>query len=152
MIKKLELCLTVVSVLLKIRFGHTQISVSKIGIPISKTACIKPWKFQRYGEKPITLYTSYQYLLNFTNVTIYLLQVLTHYLLSGILKALTIKHHILTFVLILLSLPEQTSPDFTKNMFFHQLYMLLMWKKIISVSFPNSCYNSSSNFYFLFSL
>ena len=111
--EKLELCLTVVSVLLKIRFGHAQISMSKIGIPISKTACINPWKFQRYGEKPITLYTSYQYLLNFTTVTIYLLQVLTHYLLSGILKGLIIKHHILTFVLILLSLPEQTSPDFT---------------------------------------
>ena len=42
LIKKLELCLTVVSVLLKIRFGHAQISVSKIGILMSKTACINP--------------------------------------------------------------------------------------------------------------
>ena len=40
--KKLELCLTVVSVLLKIRFGHSQINVSKIGIPILKTAFINP--------------------------------------------------------------------------------------------------------------
>ena len=40
--KKMELCLTVVSVLLKIRFDHAQISVPKIGIPISKTACINP--------------------------------------------------------------------------------------------------------------
>ena len=34
--KKLELCLTVISVLLQIRFGHAQISVPKIGISISK--------------------------------------------------------------------------------------------------------------------
>ena len=33
----------VVSVLLKIKFGHAQISVPKIGIPITKTACINPW-------------------------------------------------------------------------------------------------------------
>ena len=38
----MELCLTVVSVLLKIRFDHAQISVPKIGIPMSKTACINP--------------------------------------------------------------------------------------------------------------
>ena len=42
LIKKLELCLTVVSILLKIRFVHTQISVSKIGILMLKTACINP--------------------------------------------------------------------------------------------------------------
>ena len=30
LIKKLELCLTIVSVLLKIRFGHIQISVPKL--------------------------------------------------------------------------------------------------------------------------
>ena len=42
LIKKLELCLTVVSVLLKIRFGHALISVPKTGIPMSKTACINP--------------------------------------------------------------------------------------------------------------
>ena len=38
LIKKLELCLTVVSVFLNIRFGHAPIS-----IPMSKTACINPW-------------------------------------------------------------------------------------------------------------
>ena len=32
----------VVSILLKIKFGHTQISVPKIGIPMSKTGCINP--------------------------------------------------------------------------------------------------------------
>ena len=32
MIKKLALCLTAVSILLKIRFGHTQISLPKIVI------------------------------------------------------------------------------------------------------------------------
>ena len=41
LIKKLELCSTVFSVLLKIRFGHAQISVAKISIPMPKTACIK---------------------------------------------------------------------------------------------------------------
>ena len=40
--KKLELCLAVVSVLLKIRFGHVQISVPKIGIPMLKAAFINP--------------------------------------------------------------------------------------------------------------
>ena len=33
----------VVSVLLRIKFGHAQISVPKIGIPMSKTASINPW-------------------------------------------------------------------------------------------------------------
>ena len=42
LIKKLELCLIMVSVLLKIRFGHTQISVPKIGIWMLKTAFINP--------------------------------------------------------------------------------------------------------------
>ena len=32
----------VVSVLLKIKFGHAQISEPKIGIPMLKTACIHP--------------------------------------------------------------------------------------------------------------
>ena len=32
----------VVLVLLKIKFGHAQISVPKIGTPMSKTACINP--------------------------------------------------------------------------------------------------------------
>ena len=41
-IRKLELCLTVVSVLLKIRFEHAQISAPKIGIPMLKTAFINP--------------------------------------------------------------------------------------------------------------
>ena len=43
LIKKLELCLTVASILLKIRFGHAQIRVPKIGIPMSKTACMNLW-------------------------------------------------------------------------------------------------------------
>ena len=43
LIKKLELCLTVVSVLLKIRFGHPHVSKTKISIPMSKTACINPY-------------------------------------------------------------------------------------------------------------
>ena len=42
LIKKLQLCLMVVSVLLKIEFGHAQISMPKIGITMSKTACINP--------------------------------------------------------------------------------------------------------------
>ena len=42
LIKKLELCLMVVSALSKIKFGHAQINVPKIGIPMSKTACINP--------------------------------------------------------------------------------------------------------------
>ena len=43
--KKLESCLTVVSILVKIRFGYTQIIVSKIGIPMLKTVCINPWVY-----------------------------------------------------------------------------------------------------------
>ena len=42
LIKKLELCLTVVSVLLKIRFGHAQISVPKISVSMLKTALSTP--------------------------------------------------------------------------------------------------------------
>ena len=39
--------LMVVSVLLKVKFWHGQISVPKIGIPMSKTACINPWLTSR---------------------------------------------------------------------------------------------------------
>ena len=46
LIKKLELRLMLVSVLLKIKFGHTQISVPKIGILMSETACINPWQLK----------------------------------------------------------------------------------------------------------
>ena len=42
-IKNLEWCLTIVSNLLEIRFGHAQISLPKIGIPMAKTACINLW-------------------------------------------------------------------------------------------------------------
>ena len=42
MIKKLELGLLVVIILFKIEFGYAQISVSEIGTPMSKTACINP--------------------------------------------------------------------------------------------------------------
>ena len=41
--KKLELCLKVASVLLKIKFEHAQIDGPKISILMSKTACINPW-------------------------------------------------------------------------------------------------------------
>ena len=43
--QKLELCLTVVSVLLNIRFGNARISVPKIGMLMCKTACITPCIF-----------------------------------------------------------------------------------------------------------
>ena len=62
LIKKLEFCLMVVSDLLKIKFGHAQISVSKIGIPMSKTACIspsyckRPFSFQLFTERLIFLH------------------------------------------------------------------------------------------------
>ena len=32
----------IVSVLFEIKFGHAQISVPKIGLPMSKTACVNP--------------------------------------------------------------------------------------------------------------
>ena len=44
LIKKLELRLIVLSVLLKIKIGHAQINVPKIGKPMSKTAFINPWQ------------------------------------------------------------------------------------------------------------
>ena len=43
LIKKLELGLMVVRVLLKINFRHAQISVPKIGIPMFKTVCMNLW-------------------------------------------------------------------------------------------------------------
>ena len=43
LIKKLEMHLMVVTIFLKIKFRHAQISVPKIGIPMSETACINPW-------------------------------------------------------------------------------------------------------------
>ena len=33
-----------VSVLIKIKFGHVQIGVPKISLPMLKTACINPWE------------------------------------------------------------------------------------------------------------
>ena len=93
-------------------------------------------KFQRYGKKPISLNTSHQYQQNFTNITVYLLQVLAHYLFSRILKALSIKHHILTFVLILLSLTEQTSLDFTIKLVLPQAIHVVYMGKIIESVFP----------------
>ena len=43
--KRLECVLHffVVFTLPVIEFGHTQISAPKLGIPMSKTACMKPW-------------------------------------------------------------------------------------------------------------
>ena len=46
LIQKKELCLIVVSVLLKIRFGHSQISVLKIDVPILKTDYINLWSIE----------------------------------------------------------------------------------------------------------
>ena len=43
--KKLELRLMVVSVLLKIKFGHAHIRVPKIGKSMLETACINPCEF-----------------------------------------------------------------------------------------------------------
>ena len=43
MIKKLELCLLMILILLKIKFGHSLISFSKIGISFAKAAYIKLW-------------------------------------------------------------------------------------------------------------
>ena len=65
-----------------------------------------------------------------------MLQVLAHYLLSGIFKALTIKHHILTFVLILFSLPEQTSLDFTIKCVLPPAIHVVFMGKIIELVFP----------------
>ena len=45
LMKKLELRSMIVSVLLEIKFGHAQISVPKIGLLMSKTACINPWRY-----------------------------------------------------------------------------------------------------------
>ena len=62
LIKKLEFCLMVVSDLLKIKFGHAQISVPKIGIPMSKTAfisrsyCKRPFNFRLFTERLIFLH------------------------------------------------------------------------------------------------
>ena len=47
LIKKLETHLMVVSIFLKIKFRHAQISVPKIGILMSKTACINLWVFSQ---------------------------------------------------------------------------------------------------------
>ena len=41
LIKNLELCIR--ATFIRIKFRHTQISVPKIGITVSKTACINPY-------------------------------------------------------------------------------------------------------------
>ena len=62
LIKKLEFCLMVVSDLLKIKFGHAQISVPKIGILMSKTVfiirsyCKRPFNFRLFTERLIFLH------------------------------------------------------------------------------------------------
>ena len=62
LIKKLKFCLMVVSDLLKIKFGHAQISVPIIGIPMSKTAfisrsyCKRPFNFRLFTERLIFLH------------------------------------------------------------------------------------------------
>ena len=47
MIKKLELHLLVDIILLKMEFGHVQIS-ARIGTRMSKTACINPWQLYQF--------------------------------------------------------------------------------------------------------
>ena len=62
LIKKLEFCLMVVSDLLKIKFGHAQISVPKIGKTKKKTAfisrsyCKRPFNFRLFTERLIFLH------------------------------------------------------------------------------------------------
>ena len=53
LIRKLQLCLMVISVLLKIKLGPTQISVPKIGIMMLKTASINPWIFPKIANQNI---------------------------------------------------------------------------------------------------
>ena len=68
------------------------------------------------------------------------------------LTALNIKHHISTFVLILLSLPEQTSLDFkTKCVLPPAIHVVYMGKIIESVS-PTLVMTILPTFNFLFSL
>ena len=55
LIKKLELRLMNVSVLYKIKFGHTQISVPKIDIPMSETACINPCFYKNASAEWVLL-------------------------------------------------------------------------------------------------
>ena len=61
-ILKLELCLMVVSVLLKIELEHTQISVPKIGIPMLKTASINSCQFD-YSQNAFILNSIVKYIL-----------------------------------------------------------------------------------------
>ena len=44
LIKKLDYIYWLLLFLIMIKLGHAKTSVSKIGIPMSKTACINPWK------------------------------------------------------------------------------------------------------------
>ena len=43
LIKKLDYVYWLLLFLIRIKFGHAQISVTKIGIPMSETVCINPW-------------------------------------------------------------------------------------------------------------
>ena len=43
LIKKLDYVYWLLLFLVRIKFGHAQISVTKIGIPMSETVCINPW-------------------------------------------------------------------------------------------------------------
>ena len=43
LIKKLDCVYWLLLFLIRIKFGHAQISVTKIGIPMSETVCINPW-------------------------------------------------------------------------------------------------------------
>ena len=43
LIKKLDYVYWLLLFLVRIKFGHAQITVTKIGIPMSETVCINPW-------------------------------------------------------------------------------------------------------------
>ena len=61
MLKKLELRLLVVIILFKMKFGHTQISVPKIGKPIRKIACVNPCMYTIYITCLLYIFIIYTY-------------------------------------------------------------------------------------------
>ena len=53
---KLMLHFFVVVTLHVIEFGHTQINVTKVGIPMLKVACINPWKSRSWYKEVYILH------------------------------------------------------------------------------------------------
>ena len=51
MVKKLEVCLLLVLILVKIKFRQGQISMPKIGTPMSIAVCIDPWLYLLGGPR-----------------------------------------------------------------------------------------------------